>query len=452
MSATIPDGWGECSLRECVDVLDNERVPINSKERAKRVGRVPYYGATGQVGWIDDYLFDEELLLLGEDGAPFLDKSKPIAYIVNGKSWINNHAHVLRAKSAKTSNKYLQYYLNSFDFADFVNGTTRLKLTQGAMNRIPVLLAPIPEQQRIVSKLEEVFGKVEACQSRLAKVSLLLTRFRQSVLAAACSGWLTEDWREEMATVDSGSILLQRIRQWRIEHAEDPKSRSQALAEIEGDPEEQSRDGDIPDTWAACHVGDIGRVSNGSTPSRKVASFWGGAIPWVSSGEVANNAITETRERITQRGYDNSSVRMLPSGTVLLAMIGEGKTRGQTSILQLAATINQNVAAVHLEHGMVEPRFLWYWFQRRYESTRERGSGSGPQALNCQRVRELPFVLPPREEQVEICRQVENHLFQLVALELRAKAAARSVEKLSPSVLSKAFRGELLSSSAAAKG
>lgn len=91
-----PPSWREHALSECVDVLDSKRIPINSKERALRVGPIPYYGATGQVGWIDDYLFDEELVLLGEDGAPFLDKSKPIAYVIEGKSWVNNHAHVLR--------------------------------------------------------------------------------------------------------------------------------------------------------------------------------------------------------------------------------------------------------------------------------------------------------------------------------------------------------------------
>src|SRR5208337_1604653 len=102
---------------------------VNSDERSSRVGNIPYFGATGQVGWIDDFLFDEELLLVGEDGAPFLDKSKQISYVIRGKSWVNNHAHVLRAKSDRTSNDFLKYFFDQFDFSDYVNGTTRLKLT-----------------------------------------------------------------------------------------------------------------------------------------------------------------------------------------------------------------------------------------------------------------------------------------------------------------------------------
>ena len=96
---TLPSGWAVDSLGTVVDILDSQRVPINSEERAKRLGKVPYYGATGQVGWIDDHLFDEELVLLGEDGAPFLESTKPKAYLIEGRSWVNNHAHVLRGKN-----------------------------------------------------------------------------------------------------------------------------------------------------------------------------------------------------------------------------------------------------------------------------------------------------------------------------------------------------------------
>lgn len=197
MSDDLPHGWTTVELRKCVDVLDSLRVPVNSEERAKRTGQVPYYGATGPVGWINDFLFDEELLLLGEDGAPFFDKSKPISYIIHGKSWVNNHAHVLRARGNITSNQYLKHFLDSFDFQGFVNGTTRLKLTQQSMNRIPIRLAPINEQYRIVTKVERLLTVVDKCEKRLANVRHILERFREAVLGAACSGKLSADWREQ---------------------------------------------------------------------------------------------------------------------------------------------------------------------------------------------------------------------------------------------------------------
>jgi len=161
---------------------------VNSTERATRVGEVPYYGATGQVGWIDGALFDEELVLVGEDGAPFLDKSKPIAYIVRGKSWVNNHAHVLRARSAITSNSYLKYFLDWFDFAEYVQGSTRDKLTQGAMNSLPLLLPPLEEQTEIVKRIEELLQAGKRASSRLVISERQITRSEQAILAKAFRG------------------------------------------------------------------------------------------------------------------------------------------------------------------------------------------------------------------------------------------------------------------------
>ena len=112
----LPKGWANPQLEDCVDILDGKRVPINSKERAKRKGEIPYYGATGQIGWIDDFIFDEELVLVGEDGTPFLDLTKNTSYIISGKSWVNNHAHVVRAIRELTLNQFLCHYLNMFDY------------------------------------------------------------------------------------------------------------------------------------------------------------------------------------------------------------------------------------------------------------------------------------------------------------------------------------------------
>lgn len=176
-----PRDWTRTTLADAADILDSLRVPVNAKEREHRQGSIPYYGATGQVGWIDTPLFDEELLLLGEDGAPFLDPIKPKAYLISGPAWVNNHVHVLRAR-AVTSNKFLCYYLNSLRFNDYVNGTTRLKLTQGAMRSIPVLLPPPREQGRIVEVIEEQFSRLDAAELYLQRAQLNTTRLREATL------------------------------------------------------------------------------------------------------------------------------------------------------------------------------------------------------------------------------------------------------------------------------
>src|SRR5262245_42333526 len=131
----LPEGWVWARLGDIVEICDGRRVPINAREREQRTkGKAaedlyPYYGATGQVGLIDGFLFDGEYVLLGEDGAPFLERSRPKSYIACGRFWVNNHAHILSAR-AVTLNRFLMHYLNYADYTEFVGGTTRLKLTQ----------------------------------------------------------------------------------------------------------------------------------------------------------------------------------------------------------------------------------------------------------------------------------------------------------------------------------
>jgi type I restriction enzyme S subunit len=166
----LPDGWALSRLENIVDVLDSLRKPINAAERNERISGknlgalYPYYGATGKVGYIDDYLFDGNYILLGEDGAPFLDKNAEKAYIISGKSWVNNHAHILEARIEQ---EYLCYVLNSIDYKGYVNGTTRLKLTQTDMLRIVVPLPPIAEQKRIVHTVSLAISKIQEIAENL---------------------------------------------------------------------------------------------------------------------------------------------------------------------------------------------------------------------------------------------------------------------------------------------
>ena len=164
----VPKGWEVCRLEDIVDVLDNKRKPIRAEERAKRIDGektlYPYYGATGFVGYIDEYLIDGKFILLGEDGAPFLDRYATKAYAVNGKIWVNNHAHILLPK---IDFEYLLNYLNAIEYSPYAKGTTRLKLTQGDMSNILVLLPPIEEQKRISKQIANVLSILQAISTEL---------------------------------------------------------------------------------------------------------------------------------------------------------------------------------------------------------------------------------------------------------------------------------------------
>ena len=166
----LPNGWVTCRLEQVAEILDNLRKPINASERESRIKNrkidelYPYYGATGQVGLIDDYVVNGHYLLLGEDGAPFLDKNAIKAYSISGKGWVNNHAHIL---SPKIDFEFLQYSLNQIDYSEYVNGSTRLKLTQTDMRSIKIMLPPLAEQERIKSKIQALFSQLDLMMESL---------------------------------------------------------------------------------------------------------------------------------------------------------------------------------------------------------------------------------------------------------------------------------------------
>lgn len=196
--------WPIRPLHEVVDILDSKRVPVNQAERSIRQGEVPYYGATGQVGWIDDYLFDEELVLLGEDGAPFLDRDRAKAYMIRGRSWVNNHAHVLRGKSGVLLNRFLLHFLNTVDYRPYVSGTTRLKLPQGPLKTIGIPLPRMDEQERIVARIEELMSDVDAGLAAVSLVGAHRSTMRAAVLEAAFSGHLLDLPRDSTTGLPEG--------------------------------------------------------------------------------------------------------------------------------------------------------------------------------------------------------------------------------------------------------
>lgn len=357
----------------------------------------------------------------------------------------------LRPYGETYSSKLLYYYISSPSFLnqkdELATGSTQEALTDNNAINLFFPLPPLNEQKRIVARLEQLIPRITAVKERLDKIPAIIKRFKQSVLTAAVTGKLTEKWRIEHPDVESAKVLLSLIKKYRIENAENQRELNTIKNNYEAGKERlelKESPYELPESWCFCEISNIGNVNNGSTPSRKINQYWDGNINWVSSGEVANSSIKKTRETITEKGFKNSSVKLLPVGTVLIAMIGEGKTRGQTAILEIKSTCNQNVAAVVINHGLVLSKYLYLWFLMQYERNRSYGSGSGPKALNCQRVRELDFILPPLEEQKEIVRQVDKLFVLADRLESHYQKAKVRVDKLSQSVLAKAFRGELV--------
>ncbi len=180
----VPEHWETSKLRYVCQCLDGQRIPLNAAQRSDRQGGIPYWGANSIVDFVDEALFEEDLVLLGEDGAPFFEPSRPVAFFSQGKVWPNNHVHVLRPSRLGTGT-FITHVLNVTDYAQFIDGSTRDKLTQGAMNDIPVPWPPLPEQTAIAAFLDRETAKIDGLVAEQRRLMELLKEKRQAVISHA---------------------------------------------------------------------------------------------------------------------------------------------------------------------------------------------------------------------------------------------------------------------------
>jgi type I restriction enzyme S subunit len=203
----MKNGWQTKKLGDLCDVLDHRRKPITKKDRI--AGDYPYYGATGILDYVEGYLFDEDLVLVGEDGAKWTS-GENTAFHVESKIWVNNHAHVLRPHRNKVLDNWLIYFLNNSDLSAFVSGLTVPKLNQGNLREIPIPLASLPEQQRIVRILDEAFDGIATAKTNaeenLQNARALFESYLEALFTKPDGGWV-EKPIAECFRVRSGDFL-----------------------------------------------------------------------------------------------------------------------------------------------------------------------------------------------------------------------------------------------------
>jgi len=180
----LAEGWVAMPVRYASTCLDGRRVPLNVEERSRRQGEYPYWGANGIVDGVDEYLFDEPLVLLGEDGAPFFDKTKPVAFFVTGKIWVNNHIHVLRV-APQFDPRFVAHSLNATDYGPWIEGSTRDKLTQDKMGSILLPTPPLSLQCAIADYLDRETARLDALVAVKERVLRLLAEKRRALITCA---------------------------------------------------------------------------------------------------------------------------------------------------------------------------------------------------------------------------------------------------------------------------
>lgn len=203
----IPANWYLKKLCRITHCLDGRRIPLNAEQRAEKQGQYPYWGANSIVDYLDDWIFDEELVLIGEDGAPFFDKNRTVAFRVTGKIWVNNHAHVLSPDNGQIDARFLANALNCVDYRSFIDGSTRDKLTQRDLNAIPIQCPSLPEQRAIADFLEHETARIDALTAKKERLIELLHEKRDALITRAVTRGLNPD----VPTKESGVEWIDEI-------------------------------------------------------------------------------------------------------------------------------------------------------------------------------------------------------------------------------------------------
>ena len=235
MPFEIPSGWAWTTLGDCTINRDNERIPVSSSIRKKQTSKIfDYYGAAGVIDKVDAYLFDERLLLIGEDGANLLSRSKNNAFFADGKYWVNNHAHILDS-CPKQILDYIALVVNSMRLDDYITGSAQPKLSQDNLHKILIPLPPLSEQQCIINRVEELECFIKNIETNSYDLQNTIKQAKSRILELAIHGKLVPQDPNDEPAIE----LLKRI---------NPK------AEITCDNAHYEQ---LPKGWAACKLEDI---------------------------------------------------------------------------------------------------------------------------------------------------------------------------------------------------
>lgn len=466
----LPRNWTRTRLGDACSILDFKRIPVNSKERQVRTGGkpeselFPYYGATGQVDVIDGYLFEGEHVLLGEDGAPFLDPFRAKAYVVNGRFWVNNHAHILKAHG---SNRYLSHYLNTVHYEDHVTGTTRPKLTKGALVSIPIALPPLNEQHRIVERIETLFDEIGRGVESLRDAKRAIGFYRQSLLKSAFEGHLTAAWRAKNADqLESRDVLLTRLREERERHyraaLEDWKQGADRWKKRKGTGRKPPRPkrpldfavaladdyGGVPSQWRWLPLSSFGEVAGGLTKNRRRD-----ALPlkarYLRVANVYSNRLKldEIREiGVTEEELERT--RLVAGDLLFVEGNGSVEQIGRVAIWNgsVPGMTHQNHLIRFRANGLLSPRFALYFMMSpvgRERITNQASSTSGLHTLSISKVEGLPVPLCCPAEQAQIVRILDERLEAVDNLQAEIDLNLARAETLRQSILKTALAGEL---------
>lgn len=460
----LPMGWEFCRLGDATINRDAERVPLSSEERSSRQGQYDYYGASGIIDKIDDFLFDKPLLLIGEDGANLINRTTPIAFIANGRYWVNNHAHVLDGVSEGFL-KYVGLYINSINLEQYITGTAQPKMNQAKMNTILLGLAPEKEQQRILSKVDILMSlcdqleqqsltSLDAHQQLVETLLATLTdsqnaeefvenwarisqhfdtlftteasidALKQTILQLAVMGKLVpQDPNDEPA-----SELLKRIEQEKAQLVKEGKIKKQKPLPPVSDEEKPF---DLPAGWEWCLFEKIVDIQSGITKGRNLSNRKLITVPYLRVANVQRGYLELAEIKEIDIPEEEKDKYHVIKGDLLITEGGDWDTVGRTTVWCHDWYIaNQN----HVFKGRITGQGLDpYWLETYMNSpySRDYFASASKQttnlaSINKTQLRSCPVAIPPSSEAEKIMLKLKDFTEWCEKLKSQIKSAQQT--------------------------
>ena len=381
----IPAHWEISHLRYFCECLDGKRIPLSAENREAKQGRIPYWGANSVIDHINEWIFDEPLVLVGEDGAPFNDRTRSVAFFVNEKVWVNNHIHVLRCRK-ELRPEFLVHILNSVDYNNFISGSTRDKLTQQKLLDIPIQLAPATEQSAIVRYLDEADQQIHAYISAKERLISLLEEQRQAIIHQVVTRGLDPNVRLKPSGVE-----------WL---------------------------GHVPEHWEVKPLKQWVTINEAVLPETTGPDFH---FRYLEIGAVTAGEILEEPKKIKFADAPSRARRIVKSSDTIVSTVRTYlKAIWFAERLEEPLICSTGFAVITPREGTV-PRFVSYIIQDNNFTDRitAESTGTGYPAISESRLAALKVCVPSASEQAQIIQQLDG---VTTSLNESIKHARRQIE------------------------
>lgn len=359
----------------------------------------------------------------------------------NGKGFGSTEFHVLRPRDGVDPH-YVYHFVSSQTFrkdaARHMTGAVGLRRVPTAfLESAEIPLPSLDVQREIVAELEKQFSRLDEAVANLQRVKANLKRYKASVLKAAVEGRLVETEatlaRREGRAYETSEQLLQRV-------LEEQQAKWSGRGKWKT-PESPTADTTLPEGWTWASIDQLADVGTGATPKRDKAAYWNdGNVPWVTSSVVNGDYVDQASEFVTKLALAETNLTLYPIGTLLIAMYGEGKTRGKCTELRIPVATNQALAALQVDSSI--RGYLRHFLELNYEEMRKFASGGVQPNLNLSLMRAVCVPLPPLAEQARIVAEIDRQLSIICEVEAEVGANLLRAKGLRHSVLAKSFQGD----------